>query len=258
MAVYGYIRVSTPNQNTARQEDALKDHADRVFMDKASGASMENRTEFHNLLALLREGDTLLVLSLDRAFRSLRDALDTIEHLKDRKAHFRALDTGLDTASPYGELFFNISASFAQFERKIAAQRRDEGIEAAKKRGVRFGRPPALTATQVHHAMVQINSEGKSVTEMAEVLGVDRSTLHRAIKRVDDIRAIPHDVRKLGGHIITWCIMRDIDLFDTAANIHKGLEGIPPMEDMKIDTFKAGLEAARNMQRQHDNKDESA
>lgn len=252
MAVYGYIRVSTPNQNTARQEDALRGEADAVFVDKVSGASMENRPEFLKLMGKIGKGDTFLVLSLDRAFRSLRDALDTLERLDSVGADFRALDASIDTTTKQGRAFFQMAAVFAEFERGIAAERREQGIKAAKKRGVRFGRPPSLTRAQVLHATIQIGKHGKSVTEMAEVLAVDRSTLHRAIKREEEVRAIPYPIRKLAVDIGTWAIMKDLDLFDATHTLHKALEDIPRMQDVDNETFKAALDVARHMQRQPD------
>lgn len=250
MAVYGYIRVSTPNQNTARQEDALHGEADRVFVDKLSGADTQNRPQFLKLMGLIGEGDTLLVTSLDRAFRSLRDALDTIERLQELKAHFRSLDQAFDTTSPHGELFFHISAAFAQFERKIAAKRRDEGIEAAKARGVQFGRPKSLNRGQVLHAMIQVEHHGKSQSEMAEILGVDRSTLWRAIKAEKEIRAVPHDVRRLSIDIGAWAILKELDLFDSADKLHEEMAHVPRVQKSSREIFDAALEVARHMERE--------
>lgn len=252
MAVYGYIRVSTAKQNTARQEDALQGQADEIFMDKVSGASTENRPEFQKLMAKIGKGDTLLVVSLDRAFRSLRDALDTIDRLDEVGAEIKSTDGRIDTSDHMGRAFFQVSAVFSEMERNIAAERREEGIEAAKKRGVQFGRPKSLNRQQVLHAHIQINREGKTVSEMAEVLGVSRSTLHRALKREDDLRAIPYDLRKLATHITTWCVMRDVDLFDTVANIHAALKGVKPLEELDIKKFRDGLEVARDLHRNHE------
>lgn len=252
MAVYGYIRVSTPSQNTARQDDALQGQADIVFVDKVSGARSENRPEFQKLMSKISAGDTFLCLSLDRAFRSTRDAIDTIDRLDDVGAEFRALDMNIDTSTEYGRFFYEVVAAFAALDRRVSARRRDEGIEAAKKRGVRFGRPPALTRQQVLHATIQIGKHGKSVTEMAEVLGVDRSTLHRAIKREEEVRATPYPIRKLAVDIGAWAIMKNLDLFDAAHKLHKALEDIPRMQDVDKDTFTAALDVARHQQRQPD------
>ena len=256
MAVYAYIRVSTHNQNTARQEDALRGEADRFFIDKLSGADTQNRPEFLKLMGLISEGDTFLVTSLDRAFRSMRDALDTIESLKEKRAHFRSLNQGLDTSTPDGKLFFHITAAFAEFGREIAAERRNQGIEAAKARGVQFGRPKSLNRTQVIHAMLQIEDHGLSQLEMAEILGVSRHTLWRAIKEEKERRAIPPEIRRLSVDIAAIAIMKELDLFEATETLREALADVPRVQKASPETFAASVEAARLMSREEKQIDE--
>lgn len=254
MTVYGYIRVSRDDQNTGRQEDALRDVVDELVIER--GSAVKERPLFDDLMGNIEQGDTLAVLSLDRAFRNTLEALSCADDLNNLDAHFRILDLGIDTATPAGRLVLTMMAGLAEFERSQLIERTKQGLQAAKARGVTLGRPKSLSRQQVQHSMIQIGKFGKSVTEMAEILNVSRSTLHRALKREEDLRAIPYDLRKLASHITTWCVMRDVDLFDTVATVHAALKGIPPFEELDRHKFRDGLEVARDLHRSHDADDE--
>ncbi len=138
----GYARVSTRDQNLDAQIDQLKAAgAEKVFQEKVSGSELRNRLELKELLGFIREGDTLLVTKLDRLGRSVHDLIKIVHQLGEAKAHLKVMRPDMDTATAQGRMIFNIFAALAEFERELIAERTYEGIEAAKARGVVFGRP---------------------------------------------------------------------------------------------------------------------
>ena len=138
MARIGYCRVSTEEQNTARQEAALAD-CDKVFIDKASGKNTE-RPQLQAMLGYVREGDVLVVESYSRLSRSTADLLRIVETLKSKGVNFISLKERTDTTTPQGELVMTIFAGIAQFEREQLLQRQREGIAIAKEQGKYKGR----------------------------------------------------------------------------------------------------------------------
>jgi DNA invertase Pin-like site-specific DNA recombinase len=179
----GYARVSTIDQNPNAQRDALKAAGcEKVVTEKVSGASLK-RPKLEKLLRSLYTGDVLTVWRLDRVGRSLPHLLDVVADLKARNVGFQSLNETIDTTTANGELIFHLFASMAQFERSLIVERTQAGLAAAKKRGTRLGRLPALKAAQIKHARKLIES-GEPPTAVAGSLGVDRSTLYRALKGV--------------------------------------------------------------------------
>ena len=177
----GYARVSTIDQNPNAQRDALKAAGcEKVVTEKVSGASVK-RPKFDKLLRSLNAGDVLTVWRLDRVGRSLPHLLEVVADLKARKVGFQSLNETINTTTANGELIFHLFASMAQFERSLIVERTQAGLVAAKKRGTRLGRPPALTTAQIKHAKKLIES-GERPSAVAGTLGVDRSTLYRALK----------------------------------------------------------------------------
>ena len=136
----GYLRVSTEEQSTARQEDSLKAICDEYHIERLSAAA-KNRPEFDEVIAKLKPGDTFVVHDLDRAFRSSREALNVLADLQKRGVNFRIINVGIDAATPEGELLYTIIAAVATFERRFLSRRTKEGMAAAKARGVHIGRP---------------------------------------------------------------------------------------------------------------------
>ena len=140
---YGYARVSTGDQTTDLQRDALeKAGCNRIFTDVASGAKA-HRPELDHMLDLLREGDTVVVWKLDRLGRSMQNLVELINDFDTRGVQFRSLTEAIDTSTPGGTLIFNIFGSLAQFERDLIRERTRAGLEAARARG-RTGAPQAL------------------------------------------------------------------------------------------------------------------
>ncbi|WP_306259176.1 recombinase family protein [Pararhizobium sp. IMCC21322] len=177
----GYARVSTVDQNPNAQRDALKAAGcEKVVTEKVSGASLK-RPKLEKLLRSLDAGDVLTVWRLDRVGRSLPHLLQVVADLKVRNIGFQSLNETIDTTTANGELIFHLFASMAQFERSLIVERTQAGLVAAKKRGVRLGRPSALTAAQIKHARKLIES-GERPSAVAETLEVDRSTLYRYLK----------------------------------------------------------------------------
>jgi len=181
----GYARVSTEGQTLDQQRAALKaGGCKRVFEEKASGAQ-RGRPELAKLLDHLQPGNVVTVTRLDRLARSTRDLLDIAERIGHAEAGLRSLaEPWADTTTPAGRMVLTFFAGVAEFERSLIHERTSAGRAAAKARGVRFGRPPALSAEQIAHAR-QLISEDKKPAEVARLLGVHRATLYRAIERID-------------------------------------------------------------------------
>ena len=178
----GYARVSTDDQDLQLQRSDL--HAagcERLFEEKQSGARRD-RPELRRLMEHLRAGDVLVVTRLDRLARSTRDLLDIAQQLTDADAGLRSLaEPWADTTSPAGRMVLTVFAGIAEFERELICQRTSSGREAAKKRGVKFGRPSKLSAEQINLGKRLID-EGRSVREVARVLNCHHATLYRNVK----------------------------------------------------------------------------
>lgn len=182
----GYARVSTADQNADLQHDAL--HAagvERIFTDQGVSGSQASRPEFDRCLDTLREGDTLVVWRLDRAARSLKNLLALVEALSERGVALRSLTESIDTGSASGRLVLAVFGALAEFERELIRERTAAGLAAAKARGARIGRPVALTEAQLAQARTLVNA-GHGVGDVAQTLGVGRSTLYRALATAED------------------------------------------------------------------------
>ncbi|WP_061961095.1 recombinase family protein [Demequina flava] len=178
--VVGYCRVSTVDQNEARQVAALG-KVDRLFVDKASGSSTD-RAELNAMLAYVRDGDTVRVKSPDRLARSTTDLLALIKSLRSEGVEVEFTDSpGLSTTSDQGEFMLTILAAVAQLERATIRERQMEGIALAKARGV-YQRQPKLTAEQVATARDKIDRDGVPVARVARDLGVSRQTVYSALR----------------------------------------------------------------------------
>lgn len=187
----GYARVSTEDQNLDLQIEALNEAGcDRVITDQAqSGATAaESRAGFCEVMELLEAGDILVVWKLDRVGRSIADLIHLLKLFGNRGIEFRSLTDGIDTTTAGGRLVFHIMGALAEFERDLIQERTKAGLRAAKKRGKRLGRPPVLTDAQITHARTAIEARRETVSGMAEILGVNRSTLQRAMVR--DVKGV--------------------------------------------------------------------
>lgn len=179
----GYIRVSTASQLTDRQRMHLDAECDELRIEHVSAVAAE-RPVFDGVIRDLQERDTLVVLDLDRAFRSSIDAMLTAEALRERKVLFRILSLPIDTTTAEGELFYTLVAAFANFERRIISRRTKEGLEAARQRGVQLGRPSRLDAEMIHKAHLWMIETGRPCADAAAQFEVSRQTLQRGFRRL--------------------------------------------------------------------------
>src|SRR5215831_9979144 len=179
MTVYGYARVSTNGQTLASQDAQLHAAgAAKVYAEKMSGARTD-RPELAKLLKRLDAGDVLLVTRLDRLARSTRDLLNILDTVGKAGAGFKSLsDAWADTTTPHGRLMLTVLGGLAEFERELILSRTGDGRTRAKARGVRFGRPPALTAHQRQEATQRL-AEGATQADLARTYGVSQATISR-------------------------------------------------------------------------------
>ena len=181
MALIGYARVSTVEQDTALQTDALrKAGCERVFEDTASGAKSD-RPGLAATLAYLRDGDVLAVWRLDRLGRSLPHLIETIGALEARGVGFRSLTESIDTTTPGGRLIFHVFGALGQFERDLIRERTKAGLCAAAARGRKGGRKPVMTADKLQRAREHI-ANGLNVREAAARLKVGKTALYAALQ----------------------------------------------------------------------------
>jgi DNA invertase Pin-like site-specific DNA recombinase len=179
--LFGYARVSTTDQDLALQRDALAAAGcERIFTDTITGTSTE-RPGLTKALASLSAGDTLIVWKLDRLGRSLAHLVQLIADLGAREVGFRSLSDPIDTASAGGRLILHIMGALAEFERSLIVERTQAGLQAARKRGRKLGRPIKLSAAQVAHAR-SLMASGEDGRTVARSFGVARSTLYAALK----------------------------------------------------------------------------
>lgn len=186
MALIGYARVSTEDQTLALQLDALRDAGcDAVHEDHGVSCAAKRRPGLLAALDAATAGDVLVAWKLDRLGRSQIELMELVEDLKRRGVGLKVLTgegAAIDTTQPHGRLIFGVFAAFAEFERELIRERTAAGMQAARRRGVHVGRPRKLTAHQVAHAQGLIASGQESQAGAAAVVGVDVTTLRRALK----------------------------------------------------------------------------
>ena len=179
----GYARVSTQDQTLNLQLDELKKAGcNRIFTDIASGAAKE-RPGLAEAISYCRNGDTLVVWRLDRLGRSLPHLIETIKGLDTRGIGFRSVREAIDTTTSGGKLIFHIFGALAEFERDIIRERTQAGLQAARARGRKGGRPKRQpSARQVAMARALYADKTNSVKDICKTMGISRSTFYRYIK----------------------------------------------------------------------------
>ncbi|RWO19076.1 recombinase family protein [Mesorhizobium sp.] len=184
MAIVGYARVSTTDQNTAVQIDQLKAAGvtdDHLFQDRLSGLD-NDRPKLAEALRFVRKGDTLVVTKVDRLARSAAHLHQIVEDLDKRGVGFRVLnDPSLDTTKPHGKLMFGILASIAEFETALRKERQMEGIAKAKARGDHLGRPKTVTQ-EIEQRVRDMRAEGASLRAIAAAVGYSTATVQSVLK----------------------------------------------------------------------------
>lgn len=178
----GYARVSTRDQDLTTQEAHLRAAGcGRIFTEKITGIRRA-RPQLDRMLDHLRAGDVIVVTRLDRLARSILDLLDIVECLSEAGAGLRSLaEPWADTTTPAGRIVLTVFGGMAEFERSLIVERTSSGRAAAKARGTKFGRKPKLEPAQLKH-IYQLVDDGKaSRQEIADLFGIDRSTLYRLL-----------------------------------------------------------------------------
>lgn len=188
-----YIRVSTEEQNTARQEEMMKAQGvEKIFMEKISGKDT-NRPELRKMLDYVRGGDTVVVESYSRLARNTQDLLRIIEELNNkgqdekdedkRGVKFISLKENIDTSTPQGKLMLTIFAGLAQFERECTLQRQKEGIAIAKEQGKYKGRKPLSKPSNWDSVIGRMNRGEITKVEARKELGLTHATFYRMLKK---------------------------------------------------------------------------
>lgn len=179
----GYVRVSTTEQNPARQEELMKSFGvEKVFSEKLSGKDT-NRPQFQEMLSFLREGDTLYVESFSRLSRSTRDLLDTVNRLSESKVNLVSDKEKIDTTTPQGRLVMTVFAAIYEFERENTLQRQAEGIAIAKRQGKYKGRKPLPLSQQFLHAARGWADGEIPLKQAIEESGMSEATFFRKCKQ---------------------------------------------------------------------------
>lgn len=185
----GYVRTSSVDQNPVRQLEGIA--LDKLFLDQVSGKNAE-RPQLKALLEFIREGDTLLVHSMDRLARNLDDLRAIVRQCTDQQVTVRFIKENLTFTgedSPMSNLLLSMVGAFSEFERALIRERQREGIALAKKRGAYHGRKKALNADQVALLNQQV-SVSKNKSLMARELKISRQTLYHYLQ--SDVRSVNH------------------------------------------------------------------
>lgn len=178
MTKIGYARVSTTDQDTAAQIDALKAAGCNVIREeKASGTTTAGRSELATILEFIRPGDTLVVTRIDRLARSIADLQTIMASLRERGAALACTEQPVDTGTAAGKAFLDMLGVFAEFETNLRKERQLEGIARAKERGVYQGRKPEIDRDRVK----ALRDSGMGATEIARQLGIGRASVYRVL-----------------------------------------------------------------------------
>lgn len=187
----GYVRVSTEEQNTIRQDILMEQlGVDKVFTEKISGKNAD-RPALNEMMQFVREGDTVIVESLSRFSRSTRDTLNLINELNEKKVDFVSVKESMDTTTPQGQFVLTIFAALAQLEREQSRQRQAEGISAAKAAGKYTGRKPIAVDEELFTEQYRMWKNGDTSPRfMQKKLGLKPATFYRKVKEYEERHGI--------------------------------------------------------------------
>jgi DNA invertase Pin-like site-specific DNA recombinase len=178
----GYARVSTDDQNLHLQKDALsKAGCERVFEDHLSGVTAE-RSGLRKSLEFARPGDTLVIWRLDRLSRSLKDLIEMVALLESKKIGLKSLQEMIDTSSSSGKLVFHIFGALAEFERNLIRERTQAGLNAARARGRKGGRPKVLGSDKRVLAVALYDGKKHTVAQICAMMGISKPTLYKYVR----------------------------------------------------------------------------
>lgn len=177
----GYIRVSTKEQNTARQEVLMEQlGVDKIYIDKLSGKDTK-RPQLQDMLDYVREGDIVIVESISRFARNTKDLLELVELFNSKKVEFISKKENIDTSTPAGKFMLTVFGAVAQLERDYLKDRQKEGIEIAKAEGKYKGRKKIEIDNVFKKAYEQWKSKEITATKMMEITGLKRNTFYRRV-----------------------------------------------------------------------------
>ena len=179
----GYARVSTQDQDLSLQIDSFKKNSIpevNIFQDKISG-SKKDRPGLKECLKFLKSGDTLVVWKLDRLGRSLQDLIQIVQDLKKKGIEFKSITEAIDTSNPGGELIFHMFGALAQFERAQIRERTNAGLQSARAKGRKGGRPKITKDDNSVKTIKQMHESGCSPEQIAEALNISKRTVYRRI-----------------------------------------------------------------------------
>lgn len=181
----GYARVSTKEQSLNLQQDALeKEGCEKIYSEQISGAKSD-RPKLTEMINQLRKGDVIVVWKLDRLGRSLRDLVSLVSKFQNLGVGFKSLQNNIDTTTPTGKLTFHLFAALAEFERDIISTRTKAGLEAARARGRKGGRPKGLSKKAQDKARLAeslYKEKERSITEICDHLEISKPTLYRYLR----------------------------------------------------------------------------
>jgi len=177
-----YARCSTQNQNLDAQLEQLKD-CDKIFKEKLSGGKSD-RPQLHSAIDYLREGDSLVITKLDRLARSLTDLHKLVDMIEAKGATLNVLNQAIDTSTSSGKLMFSMLGAFAEFEKDIINERVQEGLERARAKGVKFGKPRQIQDKDRKRIVELVDDEGNNLTkqEIADMIGCSRNQVYKIYK----------------------------------------------------------------------------
>jgi len=182
MSKIGYIRVSAADQNTDRQEIALKElNLDKYFIEKASGKNTD-RPQLKKMMEYMREGDMVYIESISRLARSTKDLLNIVQQLADKSVELVSLKENIDTTTPQGRFVLTIFGALSELERENILQRQKEGIAAAKIKGKKFGRPQIDKPKDWDNVMELWKEKKITAVEAMRRLNLNRGTFYRRVK----------------------------------------------------------------------------
>ena len=179
----GYIRISTTDQNTARQEVLMKELAvEQVYIDRMSGKNTD-RPELKRMMNYVREGDVVIVESISRFARNTKDLLELVEQLTEKQVEFISKKEAIDTTTPTGKFMLTVFGAVAELEREYILQRQKEGIAVAKQNGVYKGRKP-IEHPRFNEIVTLWKGGDITAVEAMKRLGMKPSTFYRKVKEV--------------------------------------------------------------------------
>lgn len=190
MSTYFYIRVSSKDQNTIRQEVKAKEHnipIANVYIEKVSGKSVTDRPVLNNLMGTLNRGDKLIVDSISRFARNTKDLLNLVEQLNDKGAVFVSLKEAIDTTTPTGIFMLTVFGAVAQLERDYIKERQAEGIAIARQEGKFKGRKAIEYPKQWEKYYKMMKAGQMKAVDVMKVLGLKKTTFYKLLKKCEEV-----------------------------------------------------------------------